>query len=138
MDDLSLEKWIKNDEEGDKPKLHPYLDSLGHLTIGWGHNLENGIRPDEAELIFQNDLKQAIKELEQFSWYLTQPKGVKAALINMNFNLGITKLLDFHAMIHALIEKNYNAAATAALNSLWAKQVHHRANEIADMIKAGK
>jgi lysozyme len=133
MQDLEL--WIKNCEGLD---LHTYVDTNGHVTVGWGRNLENGIRLDEAELMFQNDLKQTIGELEPLAWFSTQPQGVKNALINMNFNLGITKLLEFKDMISALEKKDYTTAAQAALNSVWAKEVHERATDIAVMIRAGQ
>ena len=132
--DAETQAWIKT-EEG--LKLIPYLDSLGHLTVGWGRCLENGIRPDEAELMFQNDLNQTVEELEEQSWYINQPKHVKDALINMNFNLGITKLLKFTGMINALKQNNYTLAASEALDSLWAKQVPNRAKRIALMIRQG-
>jgi lysozyme len=129
--DPSVQAWIKQDEG---LKLHTYIDTNGHCTVGWGRNLENGIRLDEAELMFQNDLAQTVHELLQQPWYGSLPHNVQNALINMNFNLGITKLLEFKEMIAALENKNYPAAAKAALNSLWAKQVPNRAKEIAVMI----
>ncbi len=129
--DQSVQSWIKRDEG---LKLEPYLDTTGHLTVGWGRNLQNGILLDEAELMFQNDLTQTVLELSRQSWYSSLPINVQNALINMNFNLGITKLLEFKEMIAALENKNYRAAAQAALNSLWAKQVPNRAKEIAVMI----
>ena len=126
--------WIKNCEA---LKTHTYLDSLGHVTIGWGRNLENGISLDEAELMFQNDLKRTLNELEQCSWYLIQPQAVKNALINMNFNLGIEKLMQFEKMIHFLSVKDYANAALEALDSRWAIQVGQRAKDIAIMIREG-
>lgn len=129
--DPSVQAWIKQDEG---LKLETYVDTTGHLTVGWGRNLQNGIRLDEAELMFQNDLTQTVNELLQQPWYGSLPHNVQNALINMNFNLGITKLLEFKDMITALDHKNYRAAAQAALNSLWAKQVPNRAKEIAVMI----
>jgi lysozyme len=129
--DQSVQAWIKQDEG---LKLETYVDTTGHLTVGWGRNLQNGIRLDEAELMFQNDLAQTVNELLQQPWYGSLPHNVQNALINMNFNLGITKLLEFKDMITALEHKNYRAAAQAALNSLWAKQVPNRAKEIAVMI----
>lgn len=135
MTEEQLKLWIKNCEGLD---LHSYIDTNGHLTIGWGRNLENGIRQDEAELMFQNDFKQSVDELKKHDWYEMQPEGVQMALINMNFNLGIHKLEQFVGMINALREKNYTLAAQEALNSLWAKQVHQRATDIALMIREGK
>ena len=55
--DQSVQSWIKRDEG---LKLEPYLDTTGHLTVGWGRNLQNGILLDEAELMFQNDLTQTV------------------------------------------------------------------------------
>lgn len=129
--DLSIQAWIKKNEGLD---LNTYIDTTGHATVGWGRNLENGISLDEAELMFQNDLKQTVSQLEKCSWYINQPQNVKNALINMNFNLGINKLSQFHGMISALEAKNYTLAAQEALNSLWAKQVGDRAKQIAVMI----
>lgn len=132
---MTVQDWIKHCEGLD---LHTYVDTNGHVTVGWGRNLEDGIHLDEAELMFQNDLKQTISELDPMTWYSIQPQGVKNALINMNFNLGITKLLDFKEMISALETKSYSVAASAALNSLWAKEVGQRAKDVAVMISEGK
>jgi lysozyme len=130
-----LQDWIKNCEGLD---LKSYVDTNGHLTIGWGRNLEDGIRLDEAELMFKNDLEQTISELQACEWFTMQPPGVRNALINMNFNLGITKMNGFKKMIAALQAKDYTTAALEALDSRWANQVHKRANDIAVMIRTGK
>jgi lysozyme len=130
-----LQQWIKNCE---KLNLESYIDTNGHLTIGWGRNLENGIRLDEAELMFKNDLKQTIQELDAQHWFVNLPDNVQAALINMNFNLGITKLNGFKKMIAALQTKDYTTAALEALDSRWAKQVGQRATDISVMIREGK
>ncbi len=130
-----LQQWIKTCEG---LNLESYIDTNGHVTIGWGRNLENGIRLDEAEVMFQNDFKQTVAELKECDWYLMQPPGVQNALINMNFNLGIEKLHGFKKMIAALKLKDYTLAALEALDSRWALQVHKRANDIAVMIRAGK
>lgn len=130
-----LKNWIKKYES---LKLESYIDTTGHLTIGWGRNLENGISIDEAQLMFDNDFNRSVRELEEQDWYINQPEGVQHALINMNFNLGIAKLLGFKKMIAALIAKDYSKASLEALDSRWAKQVHGRAIDIALMIREGK
>jgi lysozyme len=134
MVDPQTQAWIKKCES---LQFKPYTDTTGHLTIGWGRNLENGIRLDEAELMFQNDLAHAIHELEELSWYTIQPEHVKNALVNMNFNLGIPKLLKFRKMIEALKSRDYTNAAIEALDSLWARQVGQRAKDVALMIREG-
>ncbi len=135
MTDDQLQDWIKKCEG---LKLETYIDTTGHLTVGWGRNLENGIRLNEAELMFQNDLKQTVQELEGCEWYRVLPAGIKQALINMNFNLGITKLSTFKKMIAALIAKNWTVAAVEAMDSRWSKQVGIRAADIAMIIREGK
>lgn len=133
MDDV--QQWIKKCEA---LKLKMYFDTTGNFTIGWGRNLRKGISLDEAELMFQNDLKETISELEVCDWYVHLPYGVKSAIINMNFNIGIRKLLGFKGMIAALSAKNYTLAAQEALDSLWATQVGQRAKDVAIMIREGK
>ncbi len=132
MEEVDL--WIKRYEG---LKLEPYVDTTGNLTIGYGRNLKNGISKDEAELMFKNDLSRATKELFAFGWFLDQSNNIQTALINMNFNLGINKLLSFKRMIAALTTKNYTLAAQEALDSLWARQVGVRAKDIALMIRQG-
>jgi lysozyme len=130
-----VQQWIKKCEA---LKLQMYIDTTGNPTIGWGRNLRKGISSDEAELMFQNDFKETIAELQVCDWYLALPYGVKSAIINMNFNLGIHKLLGFKRMIGALTDKNYTLAAQEALDSLWATQVGQRAKDVAVMIREGK
>jgi len=135
MTNSELQTWIKKCEA---LRLTIYVDQTGNPTIGWGRNIRKGISVDEAELMFQNDYKQAVSQLEHFDWYDSQPQGVKDALINMNFNLGIGKLLGFKKMIAALTIKNHALAAQEALNSLWAIQVGDRAKDVAVMLREGK
>lgn len=130
-----VQQWIKRCEA---LRLQIYIDTTGNPTIGWGRNLRKGISVDEAELMFQNDFKETLAELEPCEWYTSLPYGVKTAIINMNFNLGIHKLLQFKRMIAALTDKNYTLAAQEALNSLWATQVGQRAKDVAVMIRSGK
>lgn len=127
-------QWIKNYEG---LRLRTYIDTNGHCTVGWGHNLENGITIDEAELIFQNDLKRTVSELREYSWYTMQPEGVQDALINMTFNVGIEGILEFKEMIEYLKSKDYTKAAQAVLDSVWAKQVNRRATDVALNIRNG-
>lgn len=134
MIDATTQKWIKHYEGLD---LHLYTDTTGHTTIGWGRNLDKGISLDEAELMFKNDLNEAVSELEAFYWFNELPPSVQNALVNMNFNLGITEFLTFSDMIHALIAKDYTKAAQAVLDSLWAKEVGQRAKDVALMIRQG-
>lgn len=136
MQKIEIKNWIKKCEAC---VLTPYLDTQGIMTIGWGRNLSgNGITQDEADLMFDNDFNYCEKMLSHYDWYVFQPDGVQAALLNMCFNLGITRLKEFKRMIAALETKNYALAAKEALNSKWATQVGERAKHVALMIREGK
>ncbi len=133
MIDEELKTWIRGREGYDNM---PYIDTTGRLTIGYGRNLQDhGISRDEAELMLENDLTRAIKDLEDFPWYQESPESTKRALVNMSYNLGITKLLAFKNMIEALKVHDYNKAAREALDSKWAHQVGDRAKDVALMMR---
>lgn len=132
---IDIDTWIKN-QEG--LKLTIYKDIVDKWTVGYGRNIQDrGISTDEAELMFQNDKKLCIKQLNQYSWYLVAPQHTQFALINMCFNMGINRLLGFKKMVRALIEKNYTQAAIEALDSKWAQQVGQRAKDVALMMRQG-
>jgi lysozyme len=108
------------------------------MSIGIGRNLDgNGITKDEAIYLMRNDIERCTSELMSYSWYRSQPRVIRLALINMCFNLGLTRLLKFKKMIAALSIHDYETAANEALDSRWAKQVGSRATDIADIIRAG-
>lgn len=131
-----LKQWITKHEG---LILKPYRCTAGKLTIGVGRNIEdNGISRAEAELLLENDIRNAVKDLERFEWYVDQPTHVKYALINLRFNIGMPRLLGFKKMIKALEDKDYTLAAKEALDSKWAKQVGRRATDVAMMMRNEK
>ncbi len=132
---MDLKKWIKKHEGYSQ---YPYLCTAKRVTIGWGHNLDDlGLTVEESEFIFENDIARCEKELSQYSWYLTQPEHVQCALMDMCFNLGISRLLGFKRMISALIDKDYTKASIEALDSKWADQVGARAKDVALVMRDG-
>lgn len=131
----NLKDWIKKCEGYNS---HPYLDTVGKVTIGYGRNIDdNGISQAEGDYLFDNDFARCERELAPYPWYVNQPKNVQDALMNMCFNLGIGRLLGFRKMIAALTVKDYTTAAMEALDSKWASQVGQRAKDVALMIRQG-
>lgn len=120
----------------------PYRCSAGKITIGWGRNLDDvGLTEQEAEILLQNDIKRAEDDLQTvfapdflFS-VLTYNRY--SVLVNMVFNLGITRFRGFKNMIKAVKEKDWDRAALEMLDSRWAKQVKTRAYELARMMEKG-
>ena len=120
-------------------RTRPYRDSVGKLTIGIGRNLDDiGISPEEAVVLCLNDIGTADRMLTAaFNWYPSLVGDRKYALVNMCFNLGLTRLKKFRKMIAALEHNDFDTAAKEALDSKWAKQVGNRADEIAEQIRMG-
>ena len=130
-----LKKWLI---EHEGMSLKPYKCPNGKITIGVGRNLEsNGLSLDECNYLLENDIARCRRELDVYWWFVILNENRKNALLNMCFNLGLTKLLTFKKMIVALEKKNYDRAAIEALDSRWAKQVKGRAVDIAEVIKEG-
>lgn len=117
--------------------LNPYQCSADKMTIGYGRNVEdNGITEEEAEFLLMNDIKRVQKELRtNFEWFGLISTARQGALINMCFNLGITRLLGFKKMIAALEVGDYQEAANQMLDSKWARQVHGRSGRLSDVMR---
>ena len=133
---MQLRDWLIRDEG---LRYKPYKDSVGKITIGVGRNLTDvGLSLEEIYYLLENDIERCKGQLISYSWYTKQPPGVKDALINMCFNLGLEGLLAFRTMIRLLDKGKYQDAAEAALDSSWAKQVPERAKQITHAIALGK
>ena len=122
-------------DEGLSIKL--YQCSVGKMTIGYGRNIEdNGISEEEADYLLMNDIKRVQKELRaNFEWFGLLSTARQGALINMCFNLGITRLLGFKKMIAALEMGDYQEAANQMLDSKWARQVGGRSGRLSDVMR---
>lgn len=120
-------------------RLKPYKCTAGKLTIGIGRNIEDiGITEAEAEQMLLNDIARVEEDLDRNLMYWREfPEPVQRALVNFVFNVGITRALRFKRMIKALQNLDYENAADELLDSLYAKQVGRRADEVAGMIRAG-
>jgi lysozyme len=120
-------------------RLKPYHDTEGFLTIGVGRCLElDGITQDEAELLFQHDIEDAVHACERaFPTWLTISPARQAALLNMAFNLGLPHLMTFVKVRQYVGQENWPSAAREVLRSKWATQVGLRALRIARQLETG-
>ena len=113
------------DHEG--KRYFPYHDSLGILTIGVGRNLTNkGLSPDEVDLCFANDLKQALYDATKylgFQAFTALSPHRQAALLDLAFNLGADRLSKFQGLRACLLRQDYPGAAMHLRGSKWARQV---------------
>jgi len=118
-------------------RLKPYTCPAGKLTIGVGRNIEdNGISEDEAMILLENDIKRCEAELvDIFTEFYTYPENVQIALIDMIFNLGKTRFLQFKKMIQAIKERDFLKASKEARNSRWCGQVGNRCDDVVEMMR---
>ena len=135
----SLVEMIKRHEGF---RQFPYKCSAGKLTIGFGRNLaDNGIGYDEALILLCNDIDSAISDFYGLFGPSTTvadlPQPVYKALVDMMFNLGLTRFKGFKKMIAAVEAENWNLAADEMLDSKWSTQVGQRAIELAEMMRSG-
>ena len=121
-------------------KLKPYRDSVGKLTIGIGRNLDDcGISDDEALMMLDHDLTNCEVELTKYDWYVGLDDVRQGVMIELVFNVGISKALAFKNMISALSNHDYAGAANQLLDSAWATQVGlTRSNNMASRLLRGK
>ena len=120
-------------------RLKPYRCSVGKLTIGIGRNLDDvGITEEEAYFLLGNDISRVIAELEQnIPVFSSLDEIRKRVVIDMGFNLGISRLLRFRRMLAALEQGDYQKAAAEMLDSKWARQVGKRATNLNKMMLTG-
>lgn len=140
--------------------LEPYRCPAGKLTIGAGRNLDevglsmseltaiqarrpewkvgDPITTDEALLLLRNDLARVDRELTRvLPGYARLTDRRQMALLDMGYNLGLSKLLKFKRMLAALVAGDFNRAAKEMLASAWAGQVGQRAHALAEMMREG-
>lgn len=120
-------------------RLKPYRCTAGKLTIGVGRNLEdNGISPEEAQHLLDNDLARVERELTAaFPWFATLVPARRAVFMDMGFNLGLARLKGFRRMLQAVGRGDWERAAAEMGDSLWARQVGRRAERLAGMMRSG-
>ena len=140
MDNLNYEKLAARVRRNEGLSYLPYRCSAGALTIGYGHNLEaRGIDITVAELLLKQDLEIAEKEVKNaFIWWPKLDDARMGVIIEMCYNLGISRLVGFKKMLAAVEAGDYKTAAQEMLDSKWARQVKGRAVELAKIMQTGE
>jgi len=134
MTDALLEQLIRH--EGKRAK--PYMDTVGKLTIGVGRNLSDvGLREDEILYLLNNDVDECVADLATFPWFARLDAIRQRVVIDLRFNLGPTRFRTLKRTLRLIDQGDYDGAANALRNSLWAKQVKGRADRLIQMMRTG-
>ncbi|HLX54648.1 MAG TPA: hypothetical protein VKR58_11935 [Aquella sp.] len=119
-------------------KKYPYTDTVGKITIGIGRNIsDEGLSLSEIDILFFNDVDCYYQFLSSYPWFKQLNEARQLILIDMCF-MGIKHFQEFREMIKALNNRDYETAAQEVLNSEYAKEVHGRANDIAEVLRTGE
>lgn len=132
------EKRLTELNEGRVAK--PYTDTVGKLTIGVGWNLsDNGLPDDIVDDLLLRAYQRARNDLlTRLPWASSLDDVRLAALTDLSFNLGITKLLRFRNTLVAIKAHDWEATAKHLRQSLWFQQVGERGPRIIDMFRTGQ
>jgi len=126
---------VKNDE-GYRSRI--YKDTEGFLTIGYGLNLDAGISEELATVILQWQLSDSANSLRGLLSFWSQLSTARQEVfINMHFNLGTPKFLQFQRMLEAARKGNVQGVCTEMRESKWFKQVGKRAERLIEKYRIG-
>lgn len=120
-------------------KLFPYVDTVGKITIGRGHNLtDKGVSKTVLEMMFQEDVEDAMVTLSRLFPTWTKLDDVRQRVfVDLAFNLG-NRLAQFKNTLAAARVGNWNAASDFLMQSLWYRQVGQRGPRLVNMLRTGK
>jgi lysozyme len=122
-----LEQMLMQQEgtgpRGPHGEFLPYPDSLGKLTIGYGHLVEKGLPSDIALLLFRADIADALDDVRyNCSCFETLSRPRQMVMVSLALNLGRAKLAKFVRFLGAVHLGHWDEAADELLNSKAARE----------------
>lgn len=141
VDMLEFDEGFKNRVYDDKTGKDVIIPSGGAATIGIGINLKTTLMPREVArhwcAVCCCDLDAGLSVGRYGSIYCQLDDARQFALINMAFNMGLSRLQEFRKTWEWLRQGKFGRASAEALDSLWSRQVGSRADRIAFVIRTG-
>ena len=114
-----------------------YTDTTGHETIGYGFNVDAGISQYAAAQLLTAQTTELATDLRAYSWFVGLDDVRASVLCELAFNLGLSGLLHFPAMLSAIGASNWQGAHDELLNSTAAKQLPARYSMLANLLLNG-
>lgn len=151
VEDPFIEECILHTARGEGLVLSVYRCPAGKRTIGWGHNLDAnpvvGITDSSTitmaqanDLLIRDWMAAAETTARTFPNLTTVPDTDRirvAAIIDMVFNMGVSKVLGFRNMCAALRRNDWPSVAREAADSAWYQQVGIRARRVIHQLTTG-
>lgn len=127
-------------------ETHAYRDTVGKMTIGVGRNIDAadglGLSMREIEYLLANDIERVEQELVGALPWTVDLIVIDCprfdALVDLCFNLGLPRFLNFVKALDACAKEDWETAANEFMDSRWATQVCNRAIELTEMIRTGE
>ena len=150
MNVIDRARYLAQLKRHEGERLTAYLDTVGVLTVGVGHNCKSSpvpgiekpgdrITQEISDRLFLEDVQKHERQiLKSLPWISGLVAPRQAVLFNMAFNLGVSGLLGFKNTLSLIEQGKYLAASDAMLKSKWATQVKGRASELAEQMRTGK
>ncbi len=120
-----------------------YRCSANKLTIGYGCNIDEGISEDLAREILWHQIREKWAALTNaYPWVRTLDNARQEVLLNMAFNMGLTRLGGFRKMLAALRVNDHERAADEMVDSDWYRDLDklgsRRAKRLTAQMRDGK
>ena len=104
-----------------------YTDSRGYLTIGYGFNVDAGISEYAASALLSAQVSEAEADAgAAFPWYSGADGVRQSVIVELAFNMGLTRLQGFHNMLAACARGDWAEAGRQLQASAWFGQVGQR------------
>jgi len=116
--------------------LHGYFDHLGFMTIGVGRLIDpkrgGHITREESAYLLANDIREKSAQLDEaLPWWTALDEVRRGVLLNMAFQMGVSKLTGFVTTLTHIQAGDYQSASITMQQSQWAKQTPERAARLA-------
>jgi len=122
--------------EGCELKMYKDTANPPVWTIGYGHNLEEGIDQETADFILARDLEKHSQELDKHKPFWRElPDNVQIVLLSMQFNMGWNRFSKFKKFWKAIEEKDVFKAGSEMQNSKWWGQVKSRGPHLRELLE---
>lgn len=133
--DEGKRRYAYDDKTGERVKA-----PVGHLSIGIGTNLDEGLSDAEVTALYETRLSVAVRAASAFlppGGWPTLDEIRQEVLVQMAFQLGESRLRKFVKLRRAIIMQHWEVAAGEMLASLWHQQSPARAARLAERMRTG-